>query len=77
MATHSSILSLGNLIERAAWKVTVHGVRKEAVQFSLVQSLSRIQLFAAPWTEAHWASLSSTNLQSLLKLMSIKLLMLT
>ena len=44
MATHSSILSLGNLIERAAWKVTVHGVRKEAVQFSLVQSLNCVQL---------------------------------
>ena len=44
-------------------------------QFSLVQSLSRVQLFATPWTAAHQASLSITNYQSLLKLMSIKLVM--
>ena len=37
-----------------------------------VQSLSRVQLFATPWTAAHQASLSITNSQSLLKLMSIK-----
>ena len=30
---------------------------------------------ATPWTAAHWASLSITNSQSLLKLMSIKLVM--
>ena len=39
--------------------------------FSSVQSLSRVQLFATPWTAAHQASLSITNSQSLLKLMSI------
>ena len=33
------------------------------------------QLFAAPWTAAHQASLSITNSLSLLKLMSIELLM--
>ena len=37
-----------------------------------VQSLSCVQLFATPWTTAHQASLSITNSQSLLKLMSIK-----
>ena len=37
-----------------------------------VQLLSRVQLFATPWTAAHQASLSITNSQSLLKLMSIK-----
>ena len=37
--------------------------------------LSRVQLFATPWTAAHQASLSITNSQSLLKLMSIKLVM--
>ena len=36
---------------------------------------SYVQLFATPWTEAHQASLSITNSQSLLKLMSIKLVM--
>ena len=36
-----------------------------------VQSLSSVQHFATPWTAALWASLSITNSQSLLKLMSI------
>ena len=46
-----------------------------AVQFNSVQSLSRVQLFATPWTAVHQASLSITNSQSLLKLMSIELVM--
>ena len=37
---------------------------------SSVQSLSCVQLFATPWTAARQASLSITNSQSLLKLMS-------
>ena len=41
-------------------------------QFSSVQSLSHVQLFVTPWTAACQASLSITNTQSLLKLMSIK-----
>ena len=44
-------------------------------QFSLVQSLSRVQLFATPWTAAHQASLSISSSWSLLKLMSIELVM--
>ena len=36
-----------------------------------VQLLSRVQLFATPWTAAHQASLSITNFRSLLKHMSI------
>ena len=43
--------------------------------FSSVQSLSHIQLFGTPWTVARQASLSITNSQSLLKLMSIELVM--
>ena len=39
-------------------------------QFSSVQSLSHIQHFTTPWTAARQASLSITNSQSLLKLMS-------
>ena len=42
---------------------------------SSVQSLSRAQLFATPRTEARQASLSITNSQSLLKLMSIESVM--
>ena len=44
-------------------------------QFSSVQSLSHVQLFVTPWTAARQASLSITNCQSLLKLMSIELVM--
>ena len=44
-----------------------------SLQLSFVQSLSRVQLFATPWTEANQASLSITNSQILLKLMSIEL----
>ena len=40
-----------------------------------VQSLSRVRFFATPWTAACQASLSITNSCSLLKLMSIKLVM--
>ena len=43
--------------------------------FSSVQSLSRARLFATPWTAARQASLSFINFQSLLKLMSIELVM--
>ena len=42
------------------------------IQFSSVQWLSRLQLFATPWTVARQASLSITNSRSLLKLMSIE-----
>ena len=44
-------------------------------QFSSVQSLSCVWLFATPWTAAHQASLSITNSQSSLKLMSIESVM--
>ena len=44
-------------------------------QFSSVQLLSHIWLFATPWTTARQASLSITNSESLLKLMSIELVM--
>ena len=43
--------------------------------FSSVQSLSRVRLFATPWTAACQASLSITNSRSLLKLVSIESVM--
>ena len=43
----------------------------------VVQSLSCVQLFETPWTAASHASLSFTVSQSLLKLMSIELVMLS
>ena len=42
---------------------------------SSVQSLSCVRLFATPWTAARQASLSVNNSQSLLKLVSITLVM--
>ena len=44
-------------------------------QFSSVQSVSCVRLFATPWTAACQASLSITNSWSLLKLMSIESVM--
>ena len=43
----------------------------------IVQSLSRVQFLVTPWTAAHQASLSFTISWSLLKLMSIELVMLS
>ena len=43
--------------------------------FSPIQLLSRVRLFATPWTAARQATLSITNFQSLLRLMSITLVM--
>ena len=42
---------------------------------SSLQSLNHVRLFVTPWTAAHQASLSITNSQSLLKLMSIESVM--
>ena len=42
---------------------------------SSVQSLSHVWLFVTPWTAVRQASLSITNFQSLLKLMSVELVM--
>ena len=47
----------------------------DSVQFSSVQSLSRVRLFATPWIAAHQASLSITNSRSSLRLMSIESVM--
>ena len=49
-----------------AWNVAL------VIQFSSVQSLSHVQLFATAWTAARQASLSITNSRSLPKLMSIE-----
>ena len=44
-------------------------------QFSSVQSLSRVRLFATPWIAARQASLSITNSRSLLRVASIESVM--
>ena len=43
-----------------------------SIQFSSVQSLSRVQLFVTPWTSAHQVSLSITNSWSSPRLTSIE-----
>ena len=48
------------------WKIT---------KYDSVQSLSHVRLFVTPWTAACQASLSITSSPSLLKLMSIELVM--
>ena len=45
------------------------------VVFSSVQSLSRVQLFETPWTAPRQASLSITNSQNSLKLITIESVM--
>ena len=49
--------------------------RDTSHQFSSIQSLSHVRLFAAPWTAACQTSLPITNSWNLLKLMSIKSVM--
>ena len=53
---------------KSCYKATIIKI----VIFSSVQSLSRVRLFATPWTTARQASLSITNSRSLPKLMSIE-----
>ena len=71
---------------RTCFKTTIYKGRYTESQYTfekkfnninheLVQLFSRVQLFVTPWTEAHQASLSITNSRSLLKLMSIELVM--
>ena len=50
-------------------------ILESSVQFSSVQLLSSVWLFATPWIAAHRASLSISNSRSLLKLISIKSVM--
>ena len=58
----------------SSWQEPIN-ISVVSVQFISVQLLSHVQLFATPWTVACQASLFITNSQSLLKLMSIELVM--
>ena len=60
--------------------VLIHFATREVQQsnvFVVCQSLKLVRLFATPWTAAHQAPLSSTVSWSLLKFMSIELVMLS
>ena len=62
--------------EKAGLKFNIQKVKVMASSpISSIQSLSHIWLLVTPWTTAHQASLSITNSRSLLKLMSIELVM--
>ena len=52
--------------------VNIYQFKFHSVQFSSVQSLSHVWLFATPWIAARQASLSITNSRSSPKLMSIE-----
>ena len=52
------------------WLLNIYSF--SSVQFTSLQSLSHVQLFVTPWTTAWQPSLSITNSQSLLKLISIE-----
>ena len=76
----SVLLALsGNIISFCAfWPLIMHPLQCAYIRepespkvFLIVQSLSCVWLFATPWTAACQASLSVTNSQNLLKLMSI------
>ena len=64
-----------------SFEIFLHGRFVSPLQFTnifnhqSVQSLSCVRLFVTPWTAAHQASLSITNSQSLLKLISIESVM--
>ena len=55
--------------------ISPSSLRKGSVQFSSVQSLSRVRLFATPWIAVRQASLSITISRSSLRLTSIKSVM--
>ena len=71
--------SLWALLDVLVWGPPEADLKINQVVFVvvLVQSLSCVQLFVTPWTVARQASLSFTICWSLLKLMSIELVMLS
>ena len=66
------------MYEHHRWKrgaMNLDSVIDIYIYISSVQSLSHVSLFVTPWTAAHQAFLSITNSGSLLKLISIKSVM--
>ena len=61
--------------ERGEWKSWLKTKIMASGPISSVQLLSHVWLFVTPWTSARQASMSVTNSQSLLKLMSIESVM--
>ena len=72
---------LNSAAKNIAWIFSNYGFlwintqKWDSIQFSSVQSLSCVRLFATPWIAAHQASLSITNSRSSPKLMCIESVM--
>ena len=89
LSTHGELLQLSGIFHAAlSFQIFYYPVNSscfgllelnslstQVVQINSVQSLSPVWLSATPWITAHQASLSITNSRSLLKLMSIELVM--
>ena len=75
VATHSSILAWEIPWTEEPGRLQSMGLQRVRHDFSSVQSLSWVRLFATPWIAACQASLSITNSQSSLRLMSIESVM--
>ena len=73
----SRVCSLDLASGHMGWEQDRKSIKRgwDNLQFSSVQSLSRVWLFVTPWTAACQASLSSTTCWSLLKFMSTELVM--
>ena len=71
MSTPQDLKSKYKLVTECELLDQAHNNKFEAE----VESLSRVPLFATPWTAVHQASLSITSSRSLLKFMSIKSVM--
>ena len=70
MENSQGLCGLGMSKQQWVGKNSHPGHFSGSVQFSSVQSLSHVWLFVTPWTAAQQASLSITNSQTLLRLMS-------
>ena len=75
LGTPGQLESIAHSTGRALLELTLQVLIQSSHQFSSVQSLSRVRLFATPWTATRQASLSITNSGSLPKLMSIESVM--
>ena len=71
----NSCLSNFTLVNKQLFLILWFFIHFISVQFSSVQSLSHVRLFATPWTAARQASLSITNSRSSPKLMCIESVM--
>ena len=75
-STYKNQLHISSPRSKLKKNLICNSIRKDKrLQFSSVWSLSCVRFFVTSWTAARQASLSITNSQSLLKLMSIESVM--